>query len=194
MVREENPGRDGGDEIGYRLREPDAIKRPKVAQQVNRRDQEDNLPAQAEEHRFPGKTDTLEKLADDDLRPDTEEGHHRQDQATVGNARQLRIGSKSANDRRREKQADDPAERSDRRGDPDSQLERRLDPVVPPCAIVEPDDRLRPLRQANDNHNDQHDDTRYDSTSANRQVSSIALQRMVHDDDHQTTGHLHGKR
>lgn len=194
MVREENPGRDGGDEIGYRLREPDAIKRPKVAQQVNRRDQEDNLPAQAEKHRFPGDVDALEELADDDLRPDTEKGQHRQDKTPVRNARQLRIGGESADNRRGKEQADDPPEDGDRRGDRDRQLERRLDPVVPPCAIVEPDDRLRPLRQANDKHNDQHDDTRYDSTSANRQVSSIALQRMVHDYDHQTTGHLHGKR
>lgn len=150
MMRKKNPSRNSGDEIGYRLREPDTIKRPKVAQQVNRRDQEDNLPAQAEKHRFPGDADALEELADDDLRPDTEKGQHRQDKPPVRNARQLRIGGESANDRRREEQADDPAERSDRRGDPDSQFERLLYPVVPSCAIVEPDDRLRSLRQAND--------------------------------------------
>ena len=81
------------------------------------------MSTKAKEHRFPGKTDTLEKLADDDLRPDTEEGHHCQDKTPIGNTLQLRIGGKSANDRRREEQADDPAERSDRRGDPDSQFE-----------------------------------------------------------------------
>ena len=86
MMRKKNPSRNSGDEIGYRLREPDTIKRPKVAQQVNRRDQEDNLPAQAEKHRFPGDADALEELADDDLRPDTEKGQHRQDKPPVRNA------------------------------------------------------------------------------------------------------------
>lgn len=193
MVREENPGRDGGDEIGYRLREPDAIKRPKVAQQVNRRDQEDNLPAQTEKHRFPGDADALEELADDDLRPDTEKGQHRQDKAPVRNARQLRIGGESADNRRGKEQADDPPEDGDRRGDRDRQLERRLDPVEAPRPVVEPEDGLRPLRQADDQHDEQHGDARDDAARANGQVAPVALQRMVHDDDHQAAGHLHGE-
>ena len=62
-----------------------------------------------------------------------------------------------------------------------------------PSAMIKPDNRLHPLGDTDNQHNQQHGDTGNNTAGSNRQIASILFQRMVHDHHNHTARQLHGK-
>lgn len=151
------------------------------------RNQEQALPAQAKEHRFPGNTDALEKLADGYLRTDNDEHHQTDPQAVGRHLDQLRIAGERTGYQPRKQDARQTAQPHDNCRSDDDQPQGVLHALMLSGTVIEPDDRLHPLRDTDNKHHQQHADTGNDAVGSQRQVAPVHLQGIVLDNDDQAT-------
>lgn len=169
MVPQESPGSYGCDEVRKRRRVPYAVQSPELRKHEQSRNQEQALPAQAKEHRFPGNTDALEKLADGYLRTDNDEHHQTDPQAVGRHLDQLRIAGERTGYQPRKQDARQTAQPHDNCRSDDDQPQGVLHALMLSGTVIEPDDRLHPLRDTDNKHHQQHADTGNDAVGSQRQ-------------------------
>ena len=113
MIPQKEPGSYSRNKIREGSGIPDTIQAPKAGEQQHRRYQEQYLAAQTQKHSFPGNPDTLEKLADRDLRTDNHKHQQADPQAICRHIQQIRIVRKGTGDQFRKRHATKAADSHD---------------------------------------------------------------------------------
>lgn len=89
VIPQEEPCGDSSKCVGEGAGQPDSVQIIEIGEKDDGRNEVDELSAQTQEHGLPGNTDTLEELADDNLRTDYAEGAKADAESVGGYLNQL---------------------------------------------------------------------------------------------------------
>ena len=152
------------------------------------------MATQAKKHGFPRDTYALEKLTDGYLRTDDEEGQQVQSKSVGCDAQQFFVRSEALGYPFRTKETEEKAETCDDSREFDNFIKRLLHTVVMSRSIIEADNRLHPLRDADNQHHDEHRHAGDDAARTDGQVAPVGFECVVHHNIDQTSRQLHGER